>query len=383
MRDRSIRRLTYLQQSGASSRVLNLQKIAERSRKDPDHRRRPFFQTRALNESIILKHRLRGNEVDLFEEPCSVATKVILPLDPRDLRAGGQFFFIGQRDFDAALRQAIGETGYANEADRRLLRLLNATPSFDPFLLREALRREHYSPAECYLVIPPGEALRMQSFVQAEMSDLASLDLSAGGASGASSFHLARKLTSETALDELEPLRLALKFNRNDFADGVFAWRGMLYYKWVLSNLAREMPGVVDEIQNLRSRMPPSADIARQMVRARRKIATEINRAQLCAGDIVALYDRAYGALVAERNPAKFRAFLFEAPSLFTQLGEILGALTHVVSFWRYRVKRGAAINITSDDLCDIFADFELSLSPREEDRSIQSELPQKSLSYA
>jgi hypothetical protein len=106
--DRSVRSLSAL--SGASSSgVLNLVAISMAQAENPNHRAAPLFRSRVLNSSIILKHRLRADEMDLFWPRRALATKVIIPFQVADLRAGGKSLFVGQRGFEDLLHQ-IGIT---------------------------------------------------------------------------------------------------------------------------------------------------------------------------------------------------------------------------------------------------------------------------------
>ena len=76
----------------------------------------------------------------------------------------------------------------------------------------------------------------------------------------------------------------------------------------------------------------------------------------------LAVYDKAFNGLV-DGQPNAFRDFLLGAPSMFTDLGERLGAINHITSFWDFRFPRGKMPVITPEELTDIFADFEASLA--------------------
>jgi hypothetical protein len=56
--DRSIRRLTALENSASTARVLNLLATHRRFPDDEELAKNPFFKNKLLNRSIILKHRL-------------------------------------------------------------------------------------------------------------------------------------------------------------------------------------------------------------------------------------------------------------------------------------------------------------------------------------
>jgi len=85
--DRTVRSLSAL--SGASSsRVLNLLAIGLTQAENEGHRNAPLFGSFIINNSIILKHRLRADEVDLFPVRRVLATKVIIPFERSDLKVG-------------------------------------------------------------------------------------------------------------------------------------------------------------------------------------------------------------------------------------------------------------------------------------------------------
>ena len=55
----------------------------------------------------------------------------------------------------------------------------------------------------------------------------------------------------------------------------------------------------------------------------------------------LAVYDSSFADLVAHQTPKTFRDFLLSAPYMFLELGEKMGAISHIVSFWRYRFPGG------------------------------------------
>ncbi len=72
----------------------------------------------------------------------------------------------------------------------------------------------------------------------------------------------------------------------------------------------------------------------------------------------LSIYDASFADLVANQAPKAFRDFLLSAPYMFLELGEKLGAISHIVSFWRYRFPPNGPRNIDGDELSAIFQDF-------------------------
>jgi hypothetical protein len=66
----------------------------------------------------------------------------------------------------------------------------------------------------------------------------------------------------------------------------------------------------------------------------------------------------AYASLIEQQNPKLFREFLLGAPKLFLDIGEKMGAMSHITSFWQYRFPAGAPKVVDAEELVTIFQDF-------------------------
>jgi hypothetical protein len=73
---------------------------------------------------------------------------------------------------------------------------------------------------------------------------------------------------------------------------------------------------------------------------------------------VIDIYDNAYASLIERQDPKMFRDFLLSAPTLFLEIGEKMGAMSHVTSFWQYRFPPGAPKTADTDELTTIFQDF-------------------------
>jgi len=359
--DRSIRLLTALEGSASTARVLNLVATHRKYGADPDLAQAPFFKNKLLDRSIILKHRLRPHEYGLFQTPRPTATKVMLPMDHTDLRAGAQTFFVGQRDFDRITEHVFGADVKVGTRDRRVLYLIDSLPSLDPFLLRENLRAHEIEPARCYFGISDADVQRMFEFVQREI--MALVTLSSGEGAIASSARLVEKLLSNSPDSGFEPLKATLKLNDQEYQDGVFSWRGFLYYKWVLNDLKAPIQRVVQEIGTIRPRGPASPDASAYIPEAKRRLQRAAARTVGSAQKMLDVYNTSYAALTQDGKPNSFRDFLLSAPGMFSELGESLGAIQHIISFWSYRFPNGRPKVISPDELMDVLLDFEDSLA--------------------
>jgi hypothetical protein len=354
--DRSVRFLSAL--GGAStSRVLNLYRIAQGNVDNPDHWEKPLFLSPVINKAFLLKHRTRADESYMFGTARAVATKIIIPFDNQDLRAGGHALFVDQRGFTDALRRSAA---YPDpdmlERDMSVLRLLNAVPSLDPFLLREHLRNNRIEVSPSYFAISAGDQKRMHDFVSEQMSQL--VILAGGHDNSSASNRLVSAMLSSEVDEKLEPLRMTLGLTGNDFREGVFSWRGFLYYKWSMMKFWPDVMGVLRDISAIQPVGAMSTDHKIYLSAARRSIIEMVRDNGHHVNKALSVYDSSFADLVANQAPKTFRDFLLSAPYMFLELGEKLGAISHIVSFWRYRFPSGAPVLVDAEELSAIFQDF-------------------------
>lgn len=362
--DRLTRSLRALDREASTSRVLNLVAIEARSGHRPEHGEAPLFRNRILNTALVVKHRLRADDIFLFDEIRPNATKIIIPFERSDLGLGGQSFFVGQRGWVDLLREACNEhTDMAR--DLATLRLIDQLPSLDPFLLREHLRRHGLSVASTYFALSTADMEQMQSFVSAQISLLIDLAYRDAGRAvpGAHAARLVEALLSTDVDERLEPLRETLIMDGESFKEGVFSWKGFLYYKWMLTRLWTELDTVGGEIARLTITGNRDAGTQRFLDDTRKRLRRGIlleRRAIMRALDV---YDRAFNDLIDNGRPQAFRAFLLRAPDMFLSLGEKVGVIAHIASFWRYRFPAGMPLVADIEDAIDLLQDFDAGLS--------------------
>jgi len=360
--DRSVRRLNALSHA-SSSRVLNLVAIGEANPHHDGHRRAPFFLSPVFNHALVLKHRLRADEVGLFAERKVLATKIIIPFERQELKFGGQSLFVGQKGFEETVR-TVGNYREQAELKRDLdvMRMVDAVPSLDPFLLREHLRCAHIHPDACYFAISDADQARMHDYATQEVTRLAVM-ASGDGGSGATG-RMVSALLSNQVNEKLGPLRSTLGLKPAEFSEGVFSWRGFIYYKWALD---QAWPQLIRTLKGIKA-ITPAGKISgdeKSFLEASKK--TILRGARLNADEIrriIGVYDTAYAGLVERHNPKLFREFLLSAPKLFLDIGDRMGGMSHITSFWNYRFPVGAPRVADAGELLAIFEDFTKSLTP-------------------
>ncbi len=352
--DRSVRLLETLG-TASTSRVLNLRQIARANRDNPEYAAKPLFLSPIINNAFILKQRMRPDEAYLFGSVRAMVTKIISPFDPSDLRAGGHSILVDQRGFLESIRTFGNYYGDALDRDLKVLQLLNALPSLDPFLLREHLCNHKIDVASCYFAISDSDQQRMTEFVTAELARLTKL---LGGDESESSKRMVAAMLSSDVAEELAPLRETLDLTGEDFRQGVFSWRGFLYYKWSMARFWPDVMGVLRQIKEIQPQEAVSRQVRDELSEARNAIIMLVRDNGKDVSRILSVYDMSFSDLVAQQAPKAFRDFLLSAPRTFLEMGEKMGAISHIVSFWHYRFAAGKPANTNAEELGTIFQDF-------------------------
>jgi hypothetical protein len=357
--ERIYRSLRGLEKTASTSRVLNLAAISLRNLGNEEHAKAPLFKSPILNGAVILKHRLRLEEVELFEGMTRTATKLIVPFDRADLSLGGRSFFVGETGWEQALAELRGGPDEMLR-DVEILEAINEMPSLDPFLLREHIKRRGFDVSSSYFDISQGDVDKMQRFVGGEIARL--IELAYGGAgSGGATNRLVEALLSSKTDERLEPLRLTLQLEGESYKEGIFCWKGFLYYKWSLNTLWPRLKEVLIELSKVKVVGPRD----RELIAVIEEMKVRLRHAMEAQVKAVMGYLKAYDAVfiqLTEGNAVAFRDFLLKSPEMFMALGEGAGTVSHVASFWRYRFPKGKLLHAGMGELLDLLQDFEAGL---------------------
>lgn len=335
----------------------------------PEDRR--LFRTAALDRAVIVKHKLRVHEREWFVAPKSVATKLLIPIDPGNLTFGAHAILVDQKGYDEALSRSlpIDSDKASGERDRAVLLALNELPSLDPFLAREQLTRRGFKVADDYFDISPADIIRMSEFVKNQIVPLVSLCF--GQKALVSQIDVfSQKLLSAELDDSMDPLRQTLKMDVSQFSEGVFCWKGFLYYKWLLKDVNAQLNGVIQTLTEVKPIGEMRQEETNFIATARGRICGAVRDACRDVQTSLLAYDQAFEHLTRRADPVSFRDFLLAAPKMFFDVGERLGAVQHIASFWRFRFPAQLApMTMPAAELLDVLTDFEASLGLQDRGR--------------
>lgn len=367
MAAREIRNLAHLNRTASSSRVMNLAKVFVHHREEQAWIDRPLFENSQLNRAIILKHTLRADERQLFNNGRATVTKIILPYDPFDLRLGGRSIYYRQIGFDSLMANYLGIDSLAKNRDVRILHILDSLPSLDPFLVREHLGRIGARPAGIYFQISHADLQDMAAYTAEKVEDLVRAALGDDfDDDGKKAGKLGNKILSDKLDQELLPLRGALDMSPEAFYEGVMCWRGFLYYLWCHNELQNGIRELLTGLAHYKPNITHDDILRGYLRKVRPRLCRTIVRTLSEIAQTLKVYDEVYTALSQDRNPEPFRNFLQHGSHLFQTLGEKIGVLSHMVSFWRFRMAKVIENNsrpLESIEFADILVDFEASLA--------------------
>jgi len=347
-----VRSLKNLVATASSARVLDLHALATEDPDDPDYRLRPLFAHPVLNRAIITKHNARSGEEDRLAPRRFNATKIIFPFDPTDLGLGGQFLFVDQSDFVAALGRHLDYSDLPIERDLLVLRALDRLPTLDPFLVRETLNQQRIEVGRCYYRINPSDRAEMLRFVAGEMEALIKLCFGDLKPDPKRTRRLAQLLLANQDSPELEPLRETFRMDAAEFSEAIFAWKAFLYYHWRARSLTALMKMTLRSICAIEPKRYQRDD-AELVVRSKGRLQKAMVESWRQVSRRLKLYDKAFAALTNGESADAFRGFLADGPDLFREIGGNVGRLEQAVSYWTDRFGVGRIGEAPPEEVLD------------------------------
>ncbi|MFS2319023.1 hypothetical protein RMQ97_13885 [Maricaulis sp. D1M11] len=331
--------LRQIVKGGATSRILDLHSIAKRYGETEAHDAYPFFLNGRLNRSFIVKHTVRAHERSYVLSQQPVVTKIICPLAEDELELGGHVVFVEENGFVPKMRALFGRADEPHMLDLDLIRLreLAAMPSFDPFLLAERYRNHARPIADCYFSITPDEIAKMEDVVAGQIVKVVALAFgeNARERDDQRALNFARLLLNQNDEAKLDQLRASLDMTTVEFKNGLFGWKGILYYRWSMAQAVANLKRFIRELQDAVIVGPTPAE--RQELDAMRRLIVEETRARWTnLSGVMETYENVFARFSRGQDPKGFRTFLERAPGLFYDMGSDLSVVSHVPSFWNF-----------------------------------------------
>ena len=338
-----LRKLEKLQNTRNSPRVLNLIALEEDVGVAEDaafgRAGEPFFFNSGLSKAIFVKHNLRPEEYDLFDDHSVVETKVIVPFDKTRLDLGGRSFFLGERAAKDTLRGMFKINPDARDPlttrDMKVLRVLNKVPSFDAFVLREALRVASLKIDQRYF---SASYLEIKNATEAIYSDIGPLVQAALG-KNASADELERFVEEVWNVDEdgkQNRFFEALRIPRSEWPEIVFAWKALLYYRQKTHREEDRLPQLARAIRSVRVTNNVNMCSAKELHELKQRLVRNLLILQTRAQDDSERLAQALVSAISDFEVKRFRQWLRTLSSNIVKLGTDVTIFDQVVSYYLY-----------------------------------------------
>ena len=344
-----------------SSRVLNLSRIWEIWKDCDPYFEFPLFENRSLNRAVIVKQAVSPSENFHMRSGKTRATKLLFPLDRADYSLGGLYVFVGQRNFVSELSHHCAGGQPLSERDERVLHMLDELPTLDPFLLYALLKSSDIHVSEVYFQLSESDKVEIQREMVGEFTPLVTLCFPNRGADDGKIQAFIEKILNFAEGAELKALRESFKLGPEEFAMAMFAWRGIIYYKW----RSRYLRGKLDEVIQRLSRIrisEQSGVSARLLQLSRTKIIRMANEAGDMVQKTVNRYDGVFENFVQGGQVERFRQFLKAAPSLFMNCGQSIAIMEHIMNFFDRKAASGKTSALDSSNFAKTLAELEVEL---------------------
>ncbi len=349
--------LVVLKEKGSTARALNLLRFYLNEKETPPEP--GLFRNKLLKRCIVTKHCMRSDESGMFADHRRAGTKIILPINSQDLRLGGRYFMVGQKRYDVVRQEIWGDSVEDRQYDEQVLQILEKAPSLDPFLLREVLQRHGVKPHSLYLDLSENDLEEMFEFARQELIPLSEALFGEGAGDTDAAVKLVRKLLFNDASDEIEPLRLALRLEKDNYAEGMFAWKGFLYFKWQFSKILQEAPQAAAQIGAASPTGEIDASEKQLLAGLRRDVAADIIALTETIPPYLEAYDQALAQLTGGGDATVFRDFLLNSPKAFMAVGERMGVLSHITSIWGFLFPKPGRPAMPGGELLELLMEFE------------------------
>jgi hypothetical protein len=156
---------------------------------------------------------------------------------------------------------------------------------------------------------------------------------------------------------ELRPLRETLRMDLPEFSEAMFAWKAFLYYRWRARVVAPLLQVTLRSISTIRSGWYGRDEVS-FVARAKHLLQQTITSAWRDVSQSLKGYDGAFASLNADGDPQGLRSFLTRDSRLFVELGDLIGRLAQVASFWDNRFGDQPIAVLPPDDVRDGLRDL-------------------------
>ena len=330
--------LNALLSAGSSSIVFDAR--ANDPRATAGQTREPFFNHGLLKSAILLK---------IGEGQAGLRTRLFLPFDGSRATRGGVSMACEPNMSCETL-----ETYFGMQLDRakidddvKKIQILAKTPSFAPFLLRDAFERSGLNVDVRYFQVSDSEVAELKDSLKAKLKPLAAMALPTSGSDveNAKLNVLVNKLWELDDAAFLAPFAHALKIPNGEATEVLYAWIGVSYFN---REFAKRQTALRAFAEWLVSKPPFAAGVREEIITQfdsdRKPVRDRVRAAWTGAGGIFDRFNSSYDRLIQSSDATLFVDYLKQARPDFLALGAHLAFIEQALCIYDaiMREKRGS-----------------------------------------
>ena len=344
----SASQLKVLMSSGSSSIVFDARPTAGAG---PDTRG-PFFKHSLLKNAIVLK---------TGEGQSGLRTRLYLPFDGARATRGGismncesnMSCEMLERFFSTQLDRSL------IEVDVRKIEVLSRTPSFAPFLLRDAFERAGIEVDVRHFHVSESEARELKDSLKAKLKPLAAMALPSAGndVENAKLDVLVNKLWELNDPGFLAPFAHALKIPNGESIETLYAWIGVSYFN---REFTKRQTALRAFAEWLSSKPPFPAGVREEIVAQfeadRKPVRDRVRAAWTAAGTTFDRFNSSYDRLIAQSDASLFVDYLKRARADFIALGAHLAFIEQALCIYAVIAKEPRGSQLSTELLRELSA---------------------------
>lgn len=237
------------------------------------------------------------------------------------------------------------------EVDLRKIEVLARTPSFAPFLLRDAFERARIDVDVRHFHVSETEVRELKDSLKAKLKPLAAMALPTAGSNleNAKLDVLVNKLWELNDQEFLAPFAHALKIPNGESIEILYAWIGVSYFN---REFTKRQVGLRAFAEWLASKPPFPAGVREEIVAQfeadRKPVRDRVRAAWTSAGSTFDRFNSSYDRLIEHSDASLFVDYLKRARADFLALGAHLAFIEQALCIYAAIAKepRGSQLSI-------------------------------------
>lgn len=339
-----------------SPRVFNCNELTARIVAKDENAAR-FFRNKPLNTAVLIKDTVPEADRPINARP--IGTKLYFPFNENNIYEGGRTIFLHEAKLEKAIVDHYGEGALPKEAlaeDLRIMSVLDRLPSLDPFLMKDAFRREGLTINDSYFEVSAETWAEIEAFMLQQFEPLVKAAFPDAMGSDERARALMDTIWEARDVDALKPLIDGLRLPAYKALDIFSSWRGIVYYSYHHQLVQTRLIELIKWLKlndGVIAGKPPAE--GREMVGMLKLVGDQLRSEWQTVDGVVRKYRAAYDKMFKTGGgSADFLAFLNGSNETYWRLGNAIGKVNHGLYCWEVMTQRFAQRKLPWSQLQDV-----------------------------